>query len=122
MPLHNYFRQSLPTELLSADVVGSESDSLMKSHLICISSSYNQSSRDARSETIVDTNVGLSTVHAHVLPCIPGYYSGVGDLFSALLLAHYHEDREDGNSGYNLYNILERKHTISKLYYCRLKI
>jgi pyridoxine kinase len=33
-----------------------------------------------------------SVVHARVVPLIPGYYSGVGDLFSALLLGHYHTD------------------------------
>ena len=32
----------------------------------------------------------LSTVHARVVPLIPGYFSGVGDLFSALTLGHFH--------------------------------
>lgn len=32
---------------------------------------------------------GLSTVHAQYVPLIPGYFSGVGDLFSALLLGHF---------------------------------
>ncbi|KAF5362554.1 hypothetical protein D9756_002126 [Leucocoprinus leucothites] len=31
-----------------------------------------------------------STVHAACIPLIPGYFSGVGDLFSALVLAHFH--------------------------------
>lgn len=30
-----------------------------------------------------------TTVHTRYIPCIPGYFSGVGDLFSALVLAHY---------------------------------
>ena len=30
-----------------------------------------------------------SSVHTRIIPCIPGYFSGVGDLFSALVLAHY---------------------------------
>jgi pyridoxine kinase len=29
------------------------------------------------------------TVHAQTVPLIPGYFSGVGDLFSSLLLAHF---------------------------------
>jgi len=33
-------------------------------------------------------------VHAQYVPLIPGYFSGVGDLFSALLLAHFHPDVE----------------------------
>jgi pyridoxine kinase len=33
-----------------------------------------------------------SVVHAKSVPVIPGYYSGVGDLFSALLLGSYHAD------------------------------
>jgi len=32
----------------------------------------------------------LSTVYAGCIPLIPGYFSGVGDLFSALVLGHYH--------------------------------
>jgi pyridoxine kinase len=31
-----------------------------------------------------------STVYAACIPLIPGYFSGVGDLFSALVLGHYH--------------------------------
>ncbi|KAF8997877.1 Ribokinase-like protein [Cyathus striatus] len=34
----------------------------------------------------------LLSFHAQVVPTIPGYFSGVGDLFSALILAHYHPD------------------------------
>jgi len=32
----------------------------------------------------------LSTVYAGCIPFISGYFSGVGDLFSALVLGHYH--------------------------------
>ncbi|KAG1738995.1 Ribokinase-like protein [Suillus lakei] len=41
--------------------------------LLCISSSHTGASSH-------------STVHARVVPLIPGYFSGVGDLFSALIL------------------------------------
>jgi pyridoxine kinase len=34
------------------------------------------------------------TVHACTVPLIPGYFSGVGDLFSALVLAHFDPDGE----------------------------
>ncbi|TFK75044.1 Ribokinase-like protein [Pluteus cervinus] len=47
-------------------------------YLLCISSS---SSTDPISPT--------SQVHTQCVPLISGYFSGVGDLFSALLLAHY---------------------------------
>ncbi|PIL30403.1 hypothetical protein GSI_07589 [Ganoderma sinense ZZ0214-1] len=45
--------------------------------LACIASSQEPSS----SSTAV--------VHASCFPCLPGYFSGVGDLFSALVLAHF---------------------------------
>lgn len=46
-------------------------------YLLCICSSRS-----------IGTN-SLSTVHARVVPLIPGYFSGVGDLFSALTLGHF---------------------------------
>ena len=50
-------------------------------YLLCISSSSSHSSKD---------RLRPSIVHAQCVPLIPGYFSGVGDLFSALLLAHFH--------------------------------
>jgi pyridoxine kinase len=38
---------------------------------------------------------GEPIVHTRAVPLIPGYFSGVGDLFSALVLAHF----VDGNHG-----------------------
>lgn len=52
------------------------------SYILCISSTNDSISRTS--------STSLSTVHAQVVPLIPGYFSGVGDLFSALLLAHFH--------------------------------
>ncbi|KLO09547.1 bud site selection protein 16 [Schizopora paradoxa] len=51
--------------------------------LICISSSFipDHSKRANPPE--------LSSVFVLRFPCLPGYFSGVGDLFSALVLAHY---------------------------------
>ena len=31
-------------------------------------------------------------MYAKCFPCLPGYFSGVGDLFSALVLAHFQPD------------------------------
>ncbi|KIK93151.1 hypothetical protein PAXRUDRAFT_531058 [Paxillus rubicundulus Ve08.2h10] len=50
-------------------------------YLLCMASSING-----------DDDLGggpLSTVYASCVPLIPGYFSGVGDLFSALLLGHF---------------------------------
>ncbi|KAI6023324.1 Ribokinase-like protein [Pisolithus marmoratus] len=51
-------------------------------YLICIASSVNHVDAEATSS--------ISTVYARCVPLIPGYFSGVGDLFSALLLGHFH--------------------------------
>jgi pyridoxine kinase len=48
-----------------------------QAYLLCISSSR---TTGASSQ---------STVHARLVPLIPGYFSGVGDLFSALTLGHF---------------------------------
>jgi pyridoxine kinase len=47
--------------------------------LLCISSSRGNPGKN-------------SVVHACTVPLIPGYFSGVGDLFSALILAHFDPD------------------------------
>ncbi|KAJ2911951.1 hypothetical protein MD484_g8465, partial [Candolleomyces efflorescens] len=53
-------------------------------HLLCITSSVTDAPLSA------DSSSAPSLVHAQWVPTIPGYFSGVGDLFSALLLAHFH--------------------------------
>ncbi|KAL1940868.1 hypothetical protein VTO73DRAFT_7909 [Trametes versicolor] len=63
-----------PTESADAD------------YLACIASS--------RTET-----PGASAVYATCFPCLPGYFSGVGDLFSALVLAHFDEANAEGTDG-----------------------
>jgi len=47
-------------------------------HLLCITSS--------RPTTAASSS---STIYVQSVPLIPGYFSGVGDLFSALVLAHF---------------------------------
>ncbi|KAL7280302.1 hypothetical protein ACG7TL_005216 [Trametes sanguinea] len=41
---------------------------------------------------------GVSSVHAKCFSCLPGYFSGVGDLFSALVLAHFDEANIEGQA------------------------
>lgn len=69
IPMKPWLAEFLPKEIH----VGRPTD------LLCISSS--------RSDP--ETN---SVVYACTVPLIPGYFSGVGDLFSALVLAHFDPD------------------------------
>lgn len=57
--------------------------------LLCIASSTTDS-------TLQSPNI--SSVHAGWVPLIPGYFSGVGDLFSSLLLAHFRTNSSDSVS------------------------
>jgi len=78
IPLAEWLEAALPTSLSSR--LGRESR-----HLLCISSAATLGA------------ASLSTVHAQTVELLPGYFSGVGDLFSALLLAHFVPD--DASSG-----------------------
>jgi len=99
MPLHEFFTSALPTNILPADVASRSPDSLSQSHLICISSSYTPPEDRGRPHAEQPSaDEVISSVHAHVLPCVPGYYSGVGDLFSALVLAHLDGPRVKGDA------------------------
>ena len=60
------------------------------SYLICISSS--------RQDLQAPFDVKKTVVHAQCVPLIPGYYAGVGDLFSALLLAHFYPNETPPNA------------------------
>ncbi|PPQ73004.1 hypothetical protein CVT26_014680 [Gymnopilus dilepis] len=76
LPLKPWLASALPPSILS-------SQSEDTSHLLCISSSLPDASNSCTS---------IPIIHAQCVPLIPGYFSGVGDLFSALLLAHFHPD------------------------------
>ncbi|KAJ6624850.1 Ribokinase-like protein [Mycena sp. CBHHK59/15] len=78
IPLGDWLKAALPE-----NVQPSESDS---SHLLCISSSATPESPE------------LSAVYAQTVELLPGYFSGVGDLFSALLLAHFDPSGSSSNS------------------------
>ncbi|KAF8196872.1 Ribokinase-like protein [Mycena galopus ATCC 62051] len=72
IPLAGWLQAALPPNLTTG--LDDDSDS---PYLLCISSSATPG------------GAGPSTVHAQTVPLLPGYFSGVGDLFSALLLAHF---------------------------------
>lgn len=75
IPLKPWLASALPHSILPPDS--------QEPYLLCISSSL---------PTTTDSSTPSSMVHAQCVPLIPGYFSGVGDLFSALLLAHFHPD------------------------------
>ncbi|KAJ4474923.1 Ribokinase-like protein [Lentinula aciculospora] len=70
IPLTPWLSESLPS------VIRPPADSESE-HLLCITSSS------------ISNDVQPSEVHAQCVPLLPGYFSGVGDLFSSLVLAHY---------------------------------
>ncbi|KAK7056181.1 putative pyridoxal kinase [Paramarasmius palmivorus] len=72
IPLQTWLADALPTNIKPP---GNEQGQ----HLLCIASSRDRRRGDGR-----------PVVHAQTVPLLPGYFSGVGDLFSALLLGHYH--------------------------------
>lgn len=86
IPLEPWLAAALPETILP-------SASCCKSHLLCISSSLPTPSTPH--VTVPHRTPPRSTVHAQCVPLIPGYFSGVGDLFSALLLAHFNTNTEN---------------------------
>ncbi|KAF8075216.1 Ribokinase-like protein [Lyophyllum atratum] len=77
MPLTPWLCDALPPVIRPP--AGSE-------HLLCIASS-NPSSCLSSAAPVTQPQPPI--VHAQCVPLLPGYFSGVGDLFSALLLAHF---------------------------------
>ena len=71
IPLREWLVEALPLHFRS---------SIVSDSLLCLSST---------SSTNPQQTQDLSVIHAQCVPLIPGYFSGVGDLFSALLLAHF---------------------------------
>ncbi|KAH7921185.1 bud site selection protein 16 [Leucogyrophana mollusca] len=78
IPLKPWLLDVLPAQLRPAPPFPNTED---PGYLLCLASA-------ARTDD-ADTRV-LSTIHARCVPLIPGYFSGVGDLFSALLIGHFH--------------------------------
>ncbi|KAI0364540.1 Ribokinase-like protein [Pilatotrama ljubarskyi] len=73
IPLKPWLTEFLPGHLRPPQ------DSADADYLACIASSRTD---------------GASAVFAKCFPCLPGYFSGVGDLFSALVLAHFDKSRD----------------------------
>jgi len=73
MPLQPWLVDKLPQSIRPT----SYSDD---GYLLCLCSS---------TVSIKESSGGISTVHAQFVPLLPGYFSGVGDLFSALLLGQF---------------------------------
>ncbi|PCH36428.1 bud site selection protein 16 [Wolfiporia cocos MD-104 SS10] len=72
IPLRQWLLDILPTHIRPhADIHDSD-------FLACIASAKSPADDPA-----------TSAVHAQCIPCLPGYFSGVGDLFSALVIGHY---------------------------------
>ena len=75
----NVVVSSIPMKPWLAEFLPEEIPKGQPTDLLCISSSRNDPEKS-------------SAVHACTVPLIPGYFSGVGDLFSALVLAHFDPD------------------------------
>lgn len=78
-------------------------------YLLCIASSATDTTKGPQP----------SAVHTRFVTCIPGYFSGVGDLFSALVLAHFRAGHGGATSGSHLAHsvsqALAKTHAILKL-------
>ncbi|KAF9563606.1 bud site selection protein 16 [Agrocybe pediades] len=88
IPLNGWLAAALPSSILPPSATAS-------THLLCISSSLPSSA--LQSSHLYASDSTRSIIHAQCVPLIPGYFSGVGDLFSALLLAHFHQDQTPEN-------------------------
>ncbi|RXW24856.1 hypothetical protein EST38_g1023 [Candolleomyces aberdarensis] len=80
IPLKQWLVDALPPSIRPPD----------GDHLLCITSSITNAPPSSSAPSLV---------HAQCVSTIPGYFSGVGDLFSALLLAHFHPHTSDTSSG-----------------------
>jgi pyridoxine kinase len=80
IPLESWLLSSLPA---------SAQPSSDTPHLLCITSS--------RPTPNIPFN-STSIIHVQCVPLISGYFSGVGDLFSALVVAHFHPQEKPVDS------------------------
>jgi pyridoxine kinase len=71
----------LPARFAASTGYSSPGVTYASENLLCIASSYGESTHN-------------STVHTAIIPQIRGYFSGVGDLFSALILGSFDKDHE----------------------------
>ncbi|KAF8623154.1 hypothetical protein AX17_007542 [Amanita inopinata Kibby_2008] len=90
IPLHSWLFSLLPVSIRPPR-------DLPHSYLLCLASHRSLPPPTATTSADVlphpspdDIDNSISTVSAQTVPLITGYFSGVGDLFSALLLGHFH--------------------------------
>jgi pyridoxine kinase len=76
IPLKQWLIDELPEAMRPPELASEDNG-----YLLCLCSS-----------TVNIENNGLSAIHAQFVPLLPGYFSGVGDLFSALLLGHFRSE------------------------------
>ncbi|KIJ55580.1 hypothetical protein M422DRAFT_24152 [Sphaerobolus stellatus SS14] len=96
IPLNGPFLKSLPQWLRfdTLEVKNAEIEDTMLEPLLCIASSADRRGPDDN-----------PSIYAFRIPRIPGYFSGVGDLFSALVLGHFKRPQiQDSPSGTPLSN------------------
>lgn len=77
IPLTGVLLSSLPTWI--QDMMTPDKSIEQSGFLLCVSSS-------------VTSDSDISTVHVMVIPRIRGYFVGVGDFFSAMVLGHFQEE------------------------------
>jgi pyridoxine kinase len=84
IPVANWLRDLTPSHIRSA--VSDQEQSLL-----CLASvRATAAATDDDGDDASASSRRRSAVYAACVPLIPGYFSGVGDLFSALILGHYH--------------------------------
>lgn len=100
IPLRRWLLEALPAQARppSADL---DSD---KDFLLSIASSSTDKAKGDHP----------SVVHTRSVTCLPGYFSGVGDLFSALVVGHYASPHGEGESSlaYAVTQALSKTHAI----------
>jgi len=101
IPVEQWLKDLIPPHIRSS--VGDNEESLL-----CLASVRRADSAGTPSHR-------SSTVYAACIPLIPGYFSGVGDLFSALVLGHYTADGggENGRSASPLPSLPPLAHAVS---------
>jgi pyridoxine kinase len=83
---------SIPVEKWLKDLTPSHIRSVVSDHeqsLLCLASVRATATADGDDDDANASSRLRSTVYAACVPFIPGYFSGIGDLFSALVRGHY---------------------------------
>jgi len=116
IPMEQWLKDLAPPHIFSP--VSNKEQSLL-----CLASVRRTANGDGGSDM---PSPSPSTVYAACIPFIPGYFSGVGDLFSALVLGHYHTrastpppDNDNGSASPSLVHAvsfaLTKTHAILRL-------